>query len=79
MACATDFTRIDAWVEKLKHWFENGLKAAFFFTHEPDNVLAARFGHLFVQQNQEKTTIKPGAKLSAIPKKVNKCLYFSAI
>ena len=36
----TDFTRIDEWVERLKGWFEKGLSEAYFFTHEPDNVLA---------------------------------------
>ncbi|MBC5775763.1 DUF72 domain-containing protein [Pontibacter sp. KCTC 32443] len=36
----TDYTRIDAWVERLKHWFDNGLQQLYFFVHEPDNTLA---------------------------------------
>ncbi|MEO6038703.1 MAG: DUF72 domain-containing protein, partial [Saprospiraceae bacterium] len=36
----TDFTRIQAWSERLLHWFEAGLQEAYFFTHEPDNLLA---------------------------------------
>lgn len=36
----TDFERIDTWVERLKFWFENGLKTAYIFPHEPDNILA---------------------------------------
>ncbi|MBL7826354.1 MAG: DUF72 domain-containing protein [Saprospiraceae bacterium] len=36
----SDYTRIQEWTERLKHWFESGLEAAYFFTHEPDNLLA---------------------------------------
>lgn len=36
----SDFTRVDAWAERLKNWFDNGLQEAYFFTHEPDNLLA---------------------------------------
>lgn len=37
---ATDFSRIDAWVERLMSWYECGLREVFFFAHEPDNILA---------------------------------------
>ena len=36
----TDYSRIDQWIERLASWFENGLREAFFFPHEPDNLLA---------------------------------------
>lgn len=36
----TDYQRIDDWVGRLKSWFDAGLEEAFFFTHEPDNLLA---------------------------------------
>ncbi len=36
----TDFERIDAWVERLKTWFIEGLHEVYFFTHEPDNLLS---------------------------------------
>ena len=36
----TDFERIDAWVERLKTWFTEGLHEVYFFTHEPDNLLS---------------------------------------
>ena len=36
----TDYTRIDAWAERLAGWFAAGLHAAYLFTHEPDNILA---------------------------------------
>jgi uncharacterized protein YecE (DUF72 family) len=36
----SDYTRVNEWAERLKYWFENGLQEAYFFTHEPDNILA---------------------------------------
>ena len=36
----TDYTRIQSWAQRLSQWFDQGLKAAYFFTHEPDNLLA---------------------------------------
>lgn len=34
----TDYSRIDAWVERLKQWFDTGLQELYFFIHEPDNI-----------------------------------------
>lgn len=36
----TDYSRVDAWAERLRLWTEQGLHTAYFFTHEPDNLLA---------------------------------------
>lgn len=36
----TDYARIRDWSERLKQWFDAGLHTAYFFTHEPDNLLA---------------------------------------
>lgn len=36
----TDYSRIDEWVQRLSEWYEQGLEEAYFFPHEPDNVLA---------------------------------------
>lgn len=36
----TDYTRMDAWVERLKEWSAKGLQTIYFFPHEPDNILA---------------------------------------
>ncbi|MFT2011187.1 DUF72 domain-containing protein [Pontibacter sp. 13R65] len=36
----TDYSRIDAWVERLQHWLEAGLQQLYFFVHEPDNTVA---------------------------------------
>ncbi|TXK51983.1 DUF72 domain-containing protein [Pontibacter qinzhouensis] len=36
----TDYSRIDAWVERLQQWLETGLEQLYFFVHEPDNIAA---------------------------------------
>ncbi len=36
----TDFSRIQDWAERLKCWFDQGLREVYFFCHEPDNLLA---------------------------------------
>ncbi len=50
----SDYTRVQDWARRLRSWFEAGLHEAYFFTHEPDNILAPElaqycaevFGHL---------------------------------
>lgn len=37
---STDFQRIDNWIERIRYWFDAGLKEVYFFAHEPDNLLA---------------------------------------
>jgi uncharacterized protein YecE (DUF72 family) len=36
----SDYSRIDDWAQRLKTWFDAGLEKVYFFTHEPDNLLA---------------------------------------
>lgn len=36
----SDYTRLEDWAGRLKRWFGQGLQAAYFFAHEPDNLLA---------------------------------------
>jgi len=49
----TDYTRIDAWVQRLKTWFEAGLQQVFFFPHEPDNILAPEIATYFIKKINE--------------------------
>ncbi|MBB6609745.1 DUF72 domain-containing protein [Pontibacter sp. Tf4] len=46
----TDFTRIDAWVQRLKLWLEDGLQQLYFFVHEPDNTLAPDLAIYLIEQ-----------------------------
>lgn len=36
----SDYSRIDAWVDRINQWFSSGLQEIYFFPHEPDNLLA---------------------------------------
>ncbi|MEM6726845.1 MAG: DUF72 domain-containing protein [Bacteroidota bacterium] len=36
----SDYERIDAWIDRLYDWYQNGLETCYFFPHEPDNLLA---------------------------------------
>lgn len=36
----SDYTRVQDWAQRLKRWFDEGLHEAYFFTHEPDNLLS---------------------------------------
>lgn len=36
----TDYSRVEAWGERLAQWFAEGLQEVYFFSHEPDNLLA---------------------------------------
>jgi len=36
----TDYSRIQDWVTRLREWHAQGLQEVYFFTHEPDNLLA---------------------------------------
>ncbi len=56
----SDYTRIDDWAQRLKIWFDQGLQAAYFFTHEPDNLLGPELSALCAERFRE--TI-PGVRL----------------
>ena len=46
----SDYSRIDEWVLRLKEWFAQGLQAAYFFTHEPDNLKAPDLAKYLVEK-----------------------------
>jgi uncharacterized protein YecE (DUF72 family) len=35
---ATDYTRIDAWIERMKYWLDHGLRELYFFMHMHDEA-----------------------------------------
>jgi uncharacterized protein YecE (DUF72 family) len=45
----TDYTRTQAWAERLAFWAEKGLEEAYFFGHEPDNLLAPELAAFAVE------------------------------
>lgn len=48
----TDFSRLDDWATRLSDWFSRGLKACYFFTHEPDNLLAPDLAAAFYEKTK---------------------------
>lgn len=48
----SDYSRIDEWVLRLRRWFDQGLSTVYFFTHEPDNILAPELADYLHQQLQ---------------------------
>lgn len=36
----SDYRRIDEWLDRIRYYASRGLKSVYFFTHEPDNILA---------------------------------------
>jgi uncharacterized protein YecE (DUF72 family) len=49
----SDYTRVKAWSDQLKRWFDMGLKEAYFFAHEPDNLLAPELSRFCVETFKE--------------------------
>lgn len=47
---ATDYSRIDEWVQRLKTWFAQGISQVYFFTHEPDNIKSPELAKYLVAQ-----------------------------
>ncbi|MCB0663086.1 MAG: DUF72 domain-containing protein [Saprospiraceae bacterium] len=54
----SDYDRIDAWVERLKSWFNAGLTNVYFFCHEPDNILAPELSAYLVEKAKEHLAVK---------------------
>lgn len=50
---ASDYSRIDEWVLKLKDWFAQGIEEVYFFTHEPDNLKAPELAKYLVGKAKE--------------------------
>ncbi|MCO6476580.1 MAG: DUF72 domain-containing protein [Phaeodactylibacter sp.] len=50
----TDYSRIDAWMERLSTWFNQGLREVYFFPHEPDNLLAPELAAYVLEKAREK-------------------------
>lgn len=61
----TDFQRVDAWVARIGTWFEQGLQQVFFFTHEPDNLMAPELAlYVFEQASRINGVQTRGPKLA---------------
>lgn len=46
----TDYTRIDAWVQRIAYWLNNGLSELYFFMHMHDEALSPELSLYLVEQ-----------------------------
>lgn len=53
----SDYRRIDDWVLRLRTWRDRGLGRAYFFTHEPDNILAPELAAYLLEQLKKQAGI----------------------
>ncbi len=49
----SDYSRIEEWVQTLKKWVDKGLQEVYFFTHEPDNILAPELAQYLTSQTEK--------------------------
>lgn len=54
----SDYDRIDAWVDRLADWTQQGLQEIYFFPHEPDNLLAPEMAAYLYSKSQLIPNIK---------------------
>lgn len=52
----TDYERINDWVTRLDDWRQKGLREVYFFTHEPDNLLAPELAAYITASLQQRDT-----------------------
>ena len=46
----SNYSRLDAWVERIGHWLNQGLQELYFFVHYPEDVLSPELSDYFAQQ-----------------------------
>lgn len=46
----SDYTRVDAWMDRLAAWVDQGLERLYFFVHEPDDTFAPDLGGYVIEQ-----------------------------
>jgi len=47
---STDYSRVDAWGNRIAHWADKGLRELYFFVHEPDDIFAPEMGIYAIKQ-----------------------------
>ena len=50
---ATDYTRTDAWAQRIKYWLENGLQELYFFMHMHDEAFSPELSVYLVEKVNE--------------------------
>ncbi|MGK7397684.1 MAG: DUF72 domain-containing protein [Candidatus Cyclobacteriaceae bacterium M3_2C_046] len=55
---ASDYQRIDQWVERIKQWSEHGLEEVYFFMHQTDEVAMLKLLNYFKEKTETELNIK---------------------
>ncbi|MFK7920416.1 MAG: DUF72 domain-containing protein [Bacteroidia bacterium] len=50
----TDYSRTDAWIERIAQWVAQGLEELYFFVHEPDDTYAPEMGEYVIKKLNER-------------------------
>jgi len=50
----TDYSRTDAWIDRIANWVALGLEKLYFFVHEPDDTYAPEMGEYVIKQLNER-------------------------
>jgi uncharacterized protein YecE (DUF72 family) len=54
----TDYTRIDAWIERMKFWLDNGMEEVYFFMHMHDEATSPELTVYLVDKINEVCKLK---------------------
>jgi uncharacterized protein YecE (DUF72 family) len=46
----TDYTRIDAWVQRIRQWMEQGIQKVYFFMHQHEELHSPELSRYLIQQ-----------------------------
>ena len=68
---ASDFTRMDEWIDRLKLWIDNGLEQLYFCMHTPTNVLLPELIMYFNTRFTKVTGVPLRLPIIIPPKQVN--------
>jgi len=55
---ASDFKRLDDWVERCVYWIENGLEEIYFFVHTAETDVCPELANYFIQEFNKKSALK---------------------
>jgi len=62
----SDFSRIEQWVERLDQWFHLGLREAYFFMHQHDDLATPKALDFFVEKVNQKMSLDLHRPLAGI-------------
>jgi uncharacterized protein YecE (DUF72 family) len=63
---ATDYERVDEWIDLLLGWMKEGLREVYFFSHQPDNILSPEMCIYLIEQLERKSDLRFSVKTKPI-------------